>query len=155
MVRDLFETLLEETGQILGIADLHPDQNNSCLIGLKSGVRIQMELDKRGDFLILCCSLGSPPGGKYRENLFRQALKANELLPDQVGIFAYSVKTDHMLLFQKLPLNDLNGQKIAAAITPLSEKAAAWIEAIAHNDVPPLEQTYASSQQGGGMFGLK
>ena len=152
MVRDLFETLLEETGQAMGIT-LRPDRNNSCLIKLPSGVKIQIEMDKKDDFLILGCNLGTAPAGKYRENLFRQALKTNELLPNQCGIFAYSPKTDHLILFQKLPLNDLNGQKIFAAITPLIDKAALWIEAIAHNDVPPLEQS--TSTQSSGMFGLR
>ena len=152
MVSDLYETLLKETAEAMGISELHPDRNNSCLIKLKSGVRIQIDLDNRGDFLILGSNVGTPPAGRYREKLLCQALKANELLPNQRGIFAYSPKTEHLLLFEKLSLQDLNGKKIAAAIDILAAKAAVWSEAIAHNDVPEIDQL---SARPAGIFGLR
>lgn len=154
MVRDIFETLLEETGQLLDVPRLHPDQNNSCLIKLKSGVQIQLELDRKADFLILAINIGTPQGGRYRENLLRQALKANDLLPKQQGVFAFSTKTEHLLLMDKLALKDLNGQKIAATVTALVKKAAIWSEALTHNDVPEIDQDFTSDVQTG-MFGLR
>lgn len=153
MVTDLFGTLLVELGQSLGIANLHSDDNNSCLIRLKSGLIIQLELDKSGDFLLIGADLGTVPPGKYRENLFKEALKANDQQPPLHGILSYSKKSDHMVLYQKLFIKDLNGEKIAAEITPFAEKAFIWSEAILHNDIPAINQSFTYPKPGG-MFGL-
>lgn len=153
MVTDLFGALLEELGVSLKLPTLHPDSNNSCLIKFKNGVEVQIEMDKSGRHLIIGSDLGSVPIGKYRENLFREALKANDLPPPIHGILSYSEKTDHLVMFRKLPLADLNGDKIAAAITPFTEKALIWQEALKHNDIPAINQM--SAAQGGGMFGLR
>ena len=153
MVTDLFGALLEELGHCLKIPNLHPDSNNSCLIRFKNGVEVQMEIDKSGRNLVVGSDLGSVPIGKYRENLFREALKANDLPPPHHGILSYSEKTDHLVLYKKIPLADLNGEKIAAAITPFSEKALIWQEALKHNDIPAVGQT--AGQYSGGMFGLR
>lgn len=153
MVTDLFGAILQELGSSLGIQDLHPDSNNSCLIRLKSGLIIQIELDKGGQFLILGADLGTVPPGKYRENLFREALKSNDLPHPIHGILCYSKKSDHLVLYEKIHIKDLNGEKIAAEITPFAEKAYTWSEALLHNDIPAINQLF-TSQKPGGMFGL-
>lgn len=154
MVTDLFGSLLQELGKILEIPDLHPDRNNSCLIKLKSGLSIQLEFDRSGQFLILGSDLGTVPPGRYRENLFREALKANDLPYPNHGTLAYSKKSDHLIIFEKMAAADMTGEKIAAEIMPFSEKALVWKEALQKGDVPIINQGY-SSQKSAGMFGLK
>lgn len=154
MVTDLFGSLLQELGKILEIADLHPDRNNSCLINLKTGISIQLEFDKGGQFLVLGADLGTVPPGKYRENLFREALKSNDLPYPNHGTLAYSKKSDHLILFEKISSVDLTGEKIAAELTPFSEKAITWRDALQKNDIPNISQGY-SPQRSGGMFGLR
>jgi len=153
MVTDLFGALLQELGPIINAADLHPDQNNSCRVRLKTGVEIQMELDRSARFLVVGTELGVPPVGKYRENLFREALKANDMPPPLHGILAYSKKSDNLILFEKINVTDLSGLKIAEEILPFAEKALVWSEAIKHNEVPALNQAY--TPRSSGMFGLK
>lgn len=153
MVTDLLGTLLEELGRSLKIANLHPDSNNSCMIRLESGLIIQIELDKGAQFILVGADLGTVPPGKYRENLFREALKTNDLPHPNHGILCYSKKSDHLILHQKIFLKDLNGEKIAAEITPFAEKAYTWSEAIMRNDIPAVNQSF-TSQKPGGMFGL-
>ena len=124
MVTDLFGTLLQELAPAIEASELQPDRNNSCLITLKSGIQIQLELDKSRQFLILGCDLGPvQPQVKYRESLFREALKANDLPHPNHGILSYSKKTDHLVLYEKINVKDLTGDKIAAEITPFSDKA--------------------------------
>lgn len=153
MVTDLFGTLLVELGHAMSIPNLHSDENNTCMLRLKSGLIIQLELDKSGQFLLIGADLGTVPPGKYRENLFKEALKANDQPPPLHGILSYSKKSDHMVLYQKLFIKELNGEKIAAEINPFAEKAFAWSEAILHNDIPAINQSF-TSQKPGGMFGL-
>lgn len=153
MVTDLFGALLQELGNAMGVAGLHPDSNNSCMLKLKSGLIIQLELDRRGEFLILGADLGNVPPGKYRENLFREALKANDLPYPLHGILCYSRKSGHLVIFQKIHTRDLNGEKLAAEIAPFAEKAFTWSEALLRGDLPVVNQTF-TSQKPGGMFGL-
>lgn len=155
MVTDLFGGILQELGRILEIADLHPDRNNSCLIKLKSGMQVQLEIDPSGRFLIVGTDLGEMPPGKYRENFFREALKANALPYPNIGIFAYSRRNNHLIFFDRLFLPEINGEKIAAFITPFSEKAALWGENLTRGDVPVASQYTTASSRSGGMFGLR
>lgn len=155
MVTDLFGTILQELAHSMEIADLHPDRNNSCLIRLKNDLQIQLELDRSGEFMIIGSDLGDVPPGKYREVLFREALKANGMQTPLNGILAYSQKSNHLVIYEKLHIKDLNGEKIAAAITPFSEKANAWKDALARGEVPALNQVYSSESRSSGMFGLR
>lgn len=154
MVTDMFGVLLEELGKRLDNADLRPDSNNSCLIRLKGGQHIQLELDKTGLSLVLGTELGVPPPGKYRENLFREALKANNMPYPLHGTLAYSKKSDQLVLFEKFIIQDLTGDRVAEAIIPFTQKAVVWAEAIKSSSIPLLDQTYSSQRRSGGIFGL-
>lgn len=153
MVTDLFGALLQELSHSLNIPNLQPDSNNSCLIRLESGLIIQIELDKGGQTLIIGADLGTVPPGKYRENLFREALKANDMPQPINGVLSFSKKSDHLVLFKRINIKDLNGERIAAEITPLAEKAFTWSEALLRNEIPVVNQTFTSHKPGG-MFGL-
>lgn len=155
MATDFLGVMLQEMGTIMEIPDLQPDRNSSCLIKLKNGLKIQLELDKSGQFIILGADLGTVPPGKYRENLFREALKANDMPYPNHGTLAYSRKSDRLVLFEHLNIKDLNGEKVAVEISPFSEKALIWKDALQRGDVPVLNQSYMSQGSGGGMFGLK
>lgn len=153
MVTDFFGSLLQELGKILDIPDLHSDRNNSCQILMRSGLTLQLELDRSGQFLILGADLGIVPPGKYRENLFREALKANNMPYPLHGILAYSKKNERLVLFEKLRSQEITGEIIAAEIIPFSEKAIIWQEALKRGDVPIANHT--SSSHSAGMFGLR
>lgn len=153
MVKDLYGSLLEELGRALQITDLHPDRNNSCLIRLKNGLQLQVEIHPKTESLLLGCDLGDLPPGRFRVDLFREALRANGLPYPQHGILAYSQKSDHLILFEFLPLKDLTGDKIADEVTPFAEKALLWKNGIANNEVPVV--TFAGARPSMGMFGLR
>lgn len=151
MVKDIFETLLEELGKTMQINDLHPDRNHSCLIKFPNGVQVQIEMDPFGQMIIMGADLGPIPTGRYRANFFREALKANAQPEPINGILAYSQKSEHVVIFQYLNLKDLTGERIADALAPFLEKALKWQEALAHGDVPTVSIGTASA----GMFGLR
>lgn len=153
MVTDLFGSLLEDLGKILNIK-LQPDSHNSCLLKLKTGIKIQIEFDKHQHYLIIGCQLGTVPMSKYRENLFREALKANILPPPRHGILAYSQHLDSMILFERLEISNLTAEKIAAEMGPFAEKAKTWTDAIARGEIPQINPPEKAASKGKGMFGL-
>ncbi|KAF3363188.1 putative type III secretion chaperone SycE [Chlamydiales bacterium STE3] len=153
MVTDAFGSLLQELGKVMRIPYLQPDKNNSCLIKFPNGPSVQIELDRSEAFLLLGCDLGEVARGRYRENVFREALISNGMPQPRFGDFAYSQRTDHLILTLSFPVKNLTGEKIASALTPFVEKAKSWIGAISKNDIPSRYGTLSS--RGSGMFGLK
>ena len=155
MVTTAFGTILQELGKsaLIPITDLHPDRNNSCLVRIKGGIELQMELDRSGQNLVIGCDLGAIPPGRYKENLFREALKANGLPHPRYGIFAYSKQTDHLIVFDTLNTKDLTGDKVAEYLVKFMEKVVTWRSAISGNDIPLIAAIKSSKL--GGIFGLK
>ncbi len=153
MVMDLFESIMNEFGKVIGL-DLHPDKNQACLIQLPNdGPAIQIELDKTGNFVVLVSNIGFIPPGRYRETVFKEALRVNNQPHPRNGTFAYSKKADQLVLLEQIPVKDINGEKLASVYTPFTEKAAQWKEAITHGEVPQ-GTTGSTRRSGTGMFGL-
>ncbi len=153
MVGDFFSVLLQELGEILQIKDLAPDDNNSCLLKLKNGISVQLEPAKKDGFIVMGAKIASIPPGRYRENIFREALKANGLPPPQQGIFAFSKNNDQLVLFEMISLQDLSGAKLNDHLVPFSEKVKTWQDAISRGDIPPVGTATAGSRPKG-IFGL-
>lgn len=152
MVTDMYGALLQELGHALKINNLHPDRNNTCLITLTNGVSVYVELDKAKEYLLIGTEIGTVAPGRYRENVFREAMKANGLPYPRYGTFAFSKQANKLILFEKLHVIDLTGARVASILNPLAEKAKIWKEAITRGDVPTVS-TVKTSQTG--MFGLK
>lgn len=149
MVFNTFESLLQDIGKEYNL-NLKPDQNNSCLLVLPTGLSLQMEIDHRGEHFIIGIDLGLIPPGKYRENIFREALKANGKPSPRLGIFSYSKQKDHLLLIEMLSLKNLTGDRIREVLKPLAEKGFTWKQALNRGEIPVIADESRSS----GMFGL-
>lgn len=145
----LVDSLLDELGKALQSPGLHLDQNNTCLIEMR-GVRINIE-EKSSEYLLLGVDLGVLPPGRYRENIFREALKSNGLPFPRYGSFGFSKRSEKLILFETMRLNELSAEKIVNFLNPFIEKAKLWKDAIARGDVP-LATTSTSGNKG--MFGL-
>lgn len=154
METNVYSALLQELGKILQLPNLHPDANNTCMVKFKGDIKVQIELDKSNQFLIIGTDLDSIPAGRYRETLFTEALKANGMPPPHYGNFAYSKQADHLVLFDMLHVTDLTGQKVADFLTLFLEKARIWKEAIAKGEVPESTQSVRITPTSG-IFGLK
>ncbi len=155
MVKEAFETLLDGLGKLLNMT-LAPDGHNACQIKTANGLMVHMEPDARGERLMIAADLGTPPPGRYRENLFREALKANGLPPPRQGIFCYSKKKDALVLFDSLLLDELSPEKMYDFLNLFIQKADLWKNAIPKGETPSFTGNELSfgSKSGSGMFGL-
>ena len=151
MVSDVFGTLLDGLGTILKTR-LSPDKNGDCRIRFPNEVIVTLEMERGGEHLIIVSELGVPPLGRYRENLFREALKANGLPPPRVAIFAYSKRKDALVLYARFPTLTLTAQMLADRLSSIQEQAEPWKTAITRGEIPSL--TGSISRRGGGIFGL-
>ncbi|NGX42083.1 MAG: hypothetical protein K940chlam7_00359 [Chlamydiae bacterium] len=156
MVTDLFDSLLQELGEAMEIEDLHADANNTCLIVFETSLEVYIEPHEKGDFLLICTDLGRVPPGRYREDVFREALKSNGLPYPRNGTFGYSEQSDHLLFFELLSLKELNGEKIATFLYPFMEKALVWKQSIEGGEVPVADTMKTGRTTGpAGLFGLR
>lgn len=153
MASNKLVAILQDLGRstMIPIRDLAPDRNNSCLISLPGGVEIQLESDREDKNLMIGCKLSEVPLGRYKENLFREALKANGQ-QDGYGSFGYIPRTNQLVLFDMLSYNDLSGEKVADFLEKFLEKAMTWRTAINNGEIPSLVFSHRS---GSGMFGLR
>lgn len=154
MIQEIFGALLEELGSVMNMR-LSPDRNNSCLFTYQNGLKVQLEHDTGNNQIIAVAYIGTPPPGRYRENLFKEALKANGLPLPQPGAFAYSKKTDSLVLYGYISITELTGQKLADFLAPFIQRADLWRNAMGRGEIPSFTGTELSfGRSGGGIFGL-
>ncbi len=156
MVSDRFTILIEELGQALQIK-LKPDANDACMIKYPDGLEIRIDPDRLGEIIYITSDLGAIPQGRYRENVFREALKANGLSIARVGIFCYNPKKESLLLFEQIPIIDLNGIRLAEITQSFTQKARIWKEGITRGEIPSYRSTEMTFGRtgGSGLFGLR
>lgn len=136
--------------------ELKPDDQDTCLIRLKTGVNIQIELEPNGEYLIAGADLGTLPPGRYREDVFQIALQENGLPYPRTGTFAYSLQADTLVYYLRIPSHDLSGERLFELLEPFTEKAKVWKEAIEAGSLPPSAgPTIPAPGFGGGMFGMR
>jgi hypothetical protein len=155
MIQDKWSNLLEELGKAIKV-QLKPDKNNCCCLRFKTGLQLQIEVDERVENVILACDLGQLAQGRFRENVMKEALKANGLPLPHNGFFAYGKKTESLLLTDQLLLDELTGEKLAEYLVPFMQKAELWKTSIERGEVPSFmgsEMTFGTKSQAG-LFGL-
>ena len=159
MVSDRFSILIDDLGKALKIK-LAPDSNQACMIQFPDGIEVRIDPDTLGETIYIWSDLGPiPTAGKYRENVFREALKANGLPPPKLGIFGFNPKTESLLLCEQTTIYDLTAVRLAELIQSFALKAKIWKEGIIRGDVPSFrasEMSQSGSRGGGsGIFGLR
>lgn len=143
-----FENLLQQLGTIFHL-ELHVDRQNACSILIQNQLTIQLQLDSSQEFLWIFSKIAEVPPGKFRENVLKDALKANGL-PDPIpAFFGFILSTNQLALCQKYPLSILNGERLSGLIGSFVEMAVQWQEAIRQG------QTASLSTRQSNPFGLK
>lgn len=148
---DIFKQILDEVGKHYGI-NLEPDANYSCVILIRNQIKIQLELDRTQQFLIVGAPLGELPPGKFRELFLKEALRANGAPYPRFGSFGFSQRRNNLILFEKLDIQILTSTLIDF-LTAFTEKALLWQESIKSGQ-PPQIQYYSQKSSPKGMFGL-
>lgn len=154
MITGQFGALLIELGKRLNLPDLQPDDKNTCLLRILGKIDVQLEIDKDSDYLLIGTDFGEIAPGRFREDLLEAALKANSLPSPLYGIFGFSKKNNHFIMFERLWIKELSGDKLAQYLDSFAQKAIVWKEAIQKDQIP-LIGNFTTSDHGSGMFGLR
>ncbi len=149
---DRFAELLKELGTELGIA-LHPDRIGACKLHINDQFHIQLECDAHQENLLVATFICDIPPGKYRENILKDGLKANEASL-QFGTLAYSERNNKLSLFSYLSMPQLNGHQLAEFLSGFVEKASQWKIGVETGHTGHLVSHAPKPSPSGGMFGL-
>jgi hypothetical protein len=149
-----FESLLKELGQIISIPNLESTSNNNITLTLQGKNNVILEKHKQLPLFIISFDITEIPAGRYRENVLREALKFNGLNKVHAGIFAFSKKSQKLILFDMLPLEEISGEQVHTIMMALSEKVTTWKEALSRGEIPALDPA-SRPRSGGGIFGIR
>lgn len=148
-----YSLLIAELGKLIQIP-LTVDSTNTCSINFpKDKLEIQIEQDMANDTLIIAATIIKLPPGRFRQNIFEQALKANNLDTPRGGILAYVPRSDELVIFQRFTMKDLKADRLAGEMVPFKEKLKKWRDSIENNEIPLLMNAVIKSPSSG-MFGL-
>lgn len=133
------EFLLEELSKLLK-TPLKVDEHHTCKIRIKDKLDFYIELDRSQQDVIVGVLLASLPAGKYREQILKEALISNGEIPPSGSIFAYSKRQNGLVLFEKMPLQDLSADRLFTRLEELFKLALPWKEALERSEVPRIER---------------
>ncbi len=134
---DAFQKLIWDLGEITEIA-LHVDELHACKLVFEDKYPVQMEMDPHSEYLIIASKVVEVPPGKFRENVLKEGLKVNgEYHP--FGFLAYHERDNSLVLYNKLVLERLTGEKLADFIELFVEEVDKWYEALTGGIAAPAE----------------
>ena len=125
---EFFESLIHDFGQLIEVP-LHLDKLGCCLLNVDDTLKIQISHYDKRESLLIACPIAELPAGKLRENILRDALKANNEYP-KVGNFSYSPKNNLLVLFVYIPERRASAPIVAKAFNEFAAKADSWRKAI-------------------------
>ena len=131
-----FSQLLQELSDELD-TPLEPDVMNACTILFEDILPVQLELNEQNRSITLAAIVTEIPPGKFRETVLSAGLKANNLFP-RTGSFAYRDTTNELILFQDIPLEDLDGKKIYDYLCIFVDTAMTWRKSIDTGSITSL-----------------
>ncbi len=133
---DPFEQLIEQLSLSLDIP-LYVDPNRACLLSVHNRLRVQIQLDRTQEKVILASFLAPLPPGRFRENVLAEGLKTNHLEEARPGVLGYHAGKDSLTLHKIYPLALLSGDKLASLLGAFIDYAQLWQEAMRQGRTSP------------------
>lgn len=145
---EFFEEYIQKLGQALETS-LHAEKGYLCKIRIDGSLRVQIEHEPAEERILIASFLCELPPGKFREDLLKEALKANDAL-DLLGIFAYSSKNNSLTYF--LYLSDkIQFEEFSQSFLQWLEVAKKWKSAVETGNIFQISQSHPPSPS---FFGL-
>lgn len=134
-----FADLMAELGELIG-DNLKPDLNQVVALEVNENLRVQIEMDSTGEYVLICCYVCELPPGKFRENILKDALKANFHHDRHPEILAYVTGENALVMFRNVPTQDLKGDEFYEHLALFTERAERWKNAIESGRTSPPDE---------------
>jgi len=152
-VIEFFAEILQKLGEELG-TPLNVDKNGACLLVYKRILKVQIQNYPEKEELLLGAFLGEIVPGKFRENVFKEALKTNSLFPNQ-GAFSYVKRSNELILSHLVPYEGLTSSHLSKILLELIEKANLWYSSIQSGSLHLVAQDVRPERSDRPMFGIR
>lgn len=152
MVPKDFDRFLSKLGEAIDV-DLHIDSFDGCKIAFQEGPSVQLELSMDGYSIFMVSELGELDGGRYREDLMKEALKANGLPERGPGVLAFNESNNQLMLYEQFPSDPIDPADVANKLAQFRDKAKTWSEDLEAGRVPMVHSGTSSAPSG--LFGLQ
>ncbi len=133
---DNFAEILKDLGSLINVP-LHVDRHGVCKIVVDQKFFVQIEHDPLRGRVLLVSMITEIPPGKFRENVLREALKANGSFP-RTGTLAYVERNNNLSLHDYYNLVEFKIDKFAEYITSFIEKVYFWKTHIENGTIPSV-----------------
>jgi D-alanine-D-alanine ligase-like ATP-grasp enzyme len=105
--------------------------------------------------MILGATISELPPGKFRENILKDALKANSRINVNPGVLSYLGRENTLILHTKLFIQGTSVDEIIKEMKHLTSRAKKWMDAIDEGRASPDEEIPKKvGLSGKGMFGF-
>lgn len=135
-MQDKFKDLIKDLADLL-MQDLYVDKNGACVIVYDDVIKVQLELDKSSQNLIVFSSVSPLPPGKFRENVLLDALKENEKFP-YIAIFSFFEPDSSLALHNFLDFANLKADVLASYLSTFVELCFLYRNAINSGQTSPV-----------------
>lgn len=129
-MKEPFAEFLQELGHALGM-ELFVDVRGACSVRMQGHLHIQMQPGPERDELWMVAEIAELPPGRFREEVLREALKANHAFRDMPFSFSYVDAKNRLLLSTHSPFDKIDGTRAALLLSVLSDTAETWKRAVA------------------------
>lgn len=126
MADPAFAAAIGELGVGIGIPDLQPEEDGSCLLGF-DGILVTLEQDPEASRVVLTSHVAELPD-VGAATAYAELLEANmaSLVAGRGASFAIDPAERRVLLAQALPLEGLTGEALVGALGPFVDLVEAW-----------------------------
>jgi hypothetical protein len=149
-----FYDLISELGNLLG-EELEPENNQACCLTINQKIKVQIEVSKNEESILLISLISELPPGKFRETVLKDSLKANFYAEEKAGILSYVLRENSLVLFQNINAHALDAEKLKEALLVFSDRALKWLNSIESGALAPDGEIPESSEKKGSIFGFK
>ena len=121
---DRFEEILKTLSPLIG-APLHPDSRGACKLNIRNLLHVQLEFNPKEETILLATFLKEIPPGKFRENILKDALRANWPYPKN-GTLCYCSENNQLTLFTYVSIIQLTAPHLFEILNAFIAKAESW-----------------------------
>ncbi len=133
---DLFETILSQLAEKLHVS-LRVDRHGACAFKINQKFLVQLQLDSSREQLLAVAFVYTIAPGRFCENVFCEALKANNLPDPRAGIFGYLAATSQLTLHQIYPVLEIGEETLALYVANLIDYATLWHDSLEQGRLGP------------------
>ncbi len=137
-----FEDYIRDLGTALGLP-LYVDAHGACCLQMNKKIRVQLEPDKSLENLLVVALIGEVNPGRFREEILKEALKANDRLVAMgigEGILGFSAHHNKLTCHTILPFSNTTSELLLSSLLYLSEFSLLWADALLSDRAPVTRQ---------------